>query len=373
VNILFLTNNPNLCSTSRILQYWLCLGRQEDLTGSVVLQQEGSLAHWLQTHQFSHIIDPMPWFDRKRPWSTIWHAMRVAAWARKQNIDLIHCNEHDVYPFAIWVRYFLRKPIVCHVRFRIQSSFADWAFGGKKRPDRLLWTSWQQKKDSDAAVAKHVPQEFQHIVYLGIDLSQFGNNPESGPFFRQKHGILDDEILISTASPLRPRKKVEDFVELIKRLAESYPRVVGIIAGGEIAGDEAYRRQIEVQIKESGLGRRLRWLGNLEPVEPLHAATDISVSTSEYETFGNSVCEAMACSAPVIGYRGGSVAEVVGDTGLIVENGDIGGLTNAAKILIEQPEQRQAYGQRARQRVQEQFNPGASFQKLLGIYDELLN
>jgi len=315
----------------------------------------------------------MPWFNRTRPWQSIWHAMRVAVWAKKQNTELIHCNEHDVYPFACWVNYFLHKPIVCHVRFRINAPFAIWAFGGRRRPDRLLWTSKQQKQDSDAAVVEHVPQECQHVVYLGIDVSQFGNDPKSGPLFRRKYGICEDEILISTASPLRPRKRVEDFVELIRRLAIRYPNIVGIIAGGEVAGDEAYRQQIEGQIDRCGLGRRLQWLGNLEPVEPLHAATDISVSTSEYETFGNSVCEAMACCSPVVAYQGGSVAEVVGDTGIVVPNGEMDGLMQACQRLIEHPQLRQSLGTLARVRVVEKFNPQRSCQQLMTIYKELLN
>ncbi len=63
-------------------------------------------------------------------------------------------------------------------------------------------------------------------------------------------------------------------------------------------------------------------------------AMDLFISTSELETFGNSVCEAMACKVPVVAYRGGSVAEVVAETGLIVENGDLAGLIAAATTLL---------------------------------------
>jgi glycosyltransferase involved in cell wall biosynthesis len=96
------------------------------------------------------------------------------------------------------------------------------------------------------------------------------------------------------------------------------------------------------------------------------------VSTSEYETFGNSVCEAMACARPVAAYRGGSVAEVLGDTGLVVETGDLDGLTAAVERLVAAPYLRQSLGQAARQRVAEHFNPRKSFEQLLGIYASLL-
>ena len=127
--------------------------------------------------------------------------------------------------------------------------------------------------------------------------------------------------MVGTASPLRPRKRVHEFIEIARRLAPRHPKAVFLIAGGSVAGDEAYREQIEQAVRESQLGRRLRWLGFLEPVEPFFHGSDIQVSTSEYETFGNSVCEAMACARPVAAYRGGSVAEVLGDAGLVDRNG----------------------------------------------------
>jgi glycosyltransferase involved in cell wall biosynthesis len=96
------------------------------------------------------------------------------------------------------------------------------------------------------------------------------------------------------------------------------------------------------------------------------------VSTSEYETFGNSVCEAMACERPVAAYRGGSVAEVVGDAGLIVETGDLDGLTAAVERLILDAELRQRLGQVARQRVANCFNARKSFEQLVGLYQSLL-
>ncbi len=170
------------------------------------------------------------------------------------------------------------------------------------------------------------------------------------------------------ASPLRPRKRIEDFIELIQPIAVSDSRVVGLIAGGMIAGDESYGEGIVDQIQHLGLGRRLQWVGDLTHVEPFYQACDIVVSTSQYETFGNSVCEAMACRRPVAGYEGGSVREVVGETGVIVKTGDLDALTAAVAKLTGDPEWRRSLGEHARQRVAERFNPADSLEQLQGIY-----
>ncbi|HBJ36583.1 MAG TPA: hypothetical protein DDZ51_17875 [Planctomycetaceae bacterium] len=369
---LFLTNNPNLSSTSRILQSWLVLGEKHGMRGVVVGRAEGDLVEWMRGRGIPCLVDPMPWFDRRRPWEALWHAYRVARWAKTQGVDVIHCNEHDLYPFVMLLKRFLKRPVVCYVRYRLDRDFAKWCFAGKRRPDQLLWTSLQQKIDSFDAVADLIADADQQVVHLGIDLSQFGSDGERGLRFRREHGIADDEILLATASPLRPRKRVEDFIEVMRRLAPRHPKLVGIIGGGEIAGDEEYRVRIEREVRDSGLGRRLQWVGNLEPVEPLHSACDISISTSEYETFGNSVCEAMACGKPVVGYVGGSVAEVVGETGISVKTKDLSALVAAVECLVVDPTMRCFLGDKARERVRDVFNPEHGLLKVLAIYDSLL-
>jgi glycosyltransferase involved in cell wall biosynthesis len=374
MKVLFLTNNPNLGSTARILQSWLLLGRQESVHGCVVAQTAGSLTEWLAAQGIPHRVDPMPWPDRKWPVPYLWHAWRVARWAGRHGVDVIHCNEHDVYPFAALLRRVLHRPLVCHVRYRVERDFCRWAFGGNgRRPDALLWTSRQQEQDCAGAVAGIVPGELQQVVHLGLDLRTFGGRSGEREATRQHWGVRPDEVVVGTASALRPRKRIEDFIEVVARLAREDERVVGVLAGDAVAGDEGYRDQILRRIRDTGLGRRLQWLGDLEPVEPFYHAADVFVSTSAYETFGNSVCEAMACRRPVACYGGGSVAEVVGDSGIVVETGDVEALTAAVRDLVRRPERRAELGERGRGRVEERFNPAKSLQQLTALYQRLVS
>jgi L-malate glycosyltransferase len=373
MNVLFLTNNSNLGSTARILQSWLLIGRRDGLQGRVVTQRPGDLSAWLMAQAIDFKIDPMPWPDRHRPLSSLWHAWNLARWGRRGGVDVIHCNEHDVYPFGLLMRRMLDRPLVCHVRFRVERAFCEWAFGGSKRkPDALLWTSRQQRDDSASAVEGLVPPDRQQVLHLGIDLNSFGTLAAGREETRQGWGVRSDEIVIGTASALKPIKRIEDFIALIAELARNDLRVIGVIAGDVVPGQEAYRESILQRIASTGLGRRLMWVGHMEPIEPFYHACDIFVSTSQYETFGNSVCEAMACRRPVAAYRGGSVHEVVGDAGLVVDTGDLPALTGAVQELVHLADLRMELGGRGRDRVAEQFSPAKSLQQLKAIYASLL-
>ena len=372
MRILYLTDAPILGGTGRILQSWLLYGSQAGIKAYVALRCDGEYPAWLDNESIEYQINAMPFFKRLWPFPALKQAIRLASWAKKKKVDIIHCNEHNVYPFANLLRLFLNRPVVCHVRFRLEPPWARWAFGKNRCPDALLWTSEQQQKDSAQAVAGIVPLDQQHLIYLGFDLARFGNAEDSREAARAKFGIGREEILIGTACALRPIKRLEDFVHLIANLAKKNDRVVGIIAGDAVRGEESYRESLLKQIHATCLGRRLQWVGYQEPIEPFHHALDIFVSTSEYETFGNSVCEAMACRRAVAGYAGGSVQEVVGDAGRIVETGDLQGLTAVVTEMIHKPELRQMLGDTARHRVGEFFNPAKSFAKLQRIYESLL-
>jgi mannosyltransferase len=263
-------------------------------------------------------------------------------------------------------------PIVCHVRYRVEPDYCRWAFGGARQPDALLWTSEQQRADCRTAIDGVVPDDRQHLIPLGLDPSVFGQRTGTREALRREWGLPPDAIVIGQATALRSRKRIEDFIDLVAAIARDDARVVGVLAGDAPPGDEPYRRTVLEHIEKSGLGPRFRWLGNLDDVEPFDQAIDIFVSTSVYETFGNSVCEAMACGRPVVAYSGGSVQEVVGEGGVVVANEDRAALVRAARELVDQPALCAALGERARRRVQDAYSPAATLRRLAGIYERLL-
>jgi glycosyltransferase involved in cell wall biosynthesis len=286
---------------------------------------------------------------------------------------VLHCYEHDIYPFAVVLRSLTSLPLVCHMHFAVEREFCQWAFSGpRKLPDALIWTSRQQQRDCEAAVAGIVPPERQYVIPLGLDPAQLEAHPGSGAELRQRLGIAPHTIVIGSACAFRPRKQIDDFLELIRALTEKHSNVVGLLAGGAVPGDEAYAREVIPRIKGLESTGRFFWLGHVEPIGPFLDATDIFASTSAYETFGMSVLEAMASGKAIAAYRGGSVYEVLGQTGLVVENGAHDDLLHAIESLITSESLRQQLGAAAVQRVTEQFDPRTSLEQIQDVYRKSL-
>jgi glycosyltransferase involved in cell wall biosynthesis len=71
----------------------------------------------------------------------------------------------------------------------------------------------------------------------------------------------------------------------------------------------------------------------------LYTAAGCFVFPSRYEGFGLPLLEAMACGCPVVAYRNSSITEVVGDAGVLVDDGSPEALGRAAAVMVCDPDQ----------------------------------
>ncbi len=71
------------------------------------------------------------------------------------------------------------------------------------------------------------------------------------------------------------------------------------------------------------------------PLENM-AAMDCTIVPSRTEPFGLVALEAQSTGTPVVGFRQSGVAEVIqeGETGLLVEQGDLEGMANAVLSIV---------------------------------------
>ncbi|MFJ8922260.1 glycosyltransferase family 4 protein [Streptomyces sp. NPDC102415] len=116
------------------------------------------------------------------------------------------------------------------------------------------------------------------------------------------------------------------------------------------------------------LGRRTG-----EDLARFFASLDVFVHTGPYETFCQTVQEAMASGVPVVAPAAGGPLDLVahGSTGLLVPPHDTGAVRDAVAALVADPARAEAFGRTARTAVEGRTWEAVGDQ-LLGHYDEVL-
>lgn len=114
---------------------------------------------------------------------------------------------------------------------------------------------------------------------------------------------------------------------LVRRLG---PQVVFVKVGGPFTQSQL------ALIARLGIEKRVQHLGTVPAADlpGVYADADILLMPSLYEGFGLPALEAMACGTPVIVSNQGSLPEVVGDAGVLVEPTDIEQIADAAERLL---------------------------------------
>jgi glycosyltransferase involved in cell wall biosynthesis len=368
MNILVISHNPSLRSTTCILDAAVNQFPQRGINMMFCFSHHGPWADELKTKGFKCSIQPFNTPDKNSPFKLIHHVWKWMKIIRQSKADYVHCNEHDNYPMIRHACYLLGIKVVVGVHFIIKNGFASWAFGGRFKPTILLYTSQYQLDES----LPYLPPEFakDNLVMAGFgrDFTSM-TSADSKSSYRT---LFDTEaIIIGTASAIRPRKRIEDFVSLIARLRESGHNVKGIVAGGGQYADPTYYANLEKQIDELGLINHCKMLGNVDHMPDFYRSLDIFVSTSEMESFGMSVCEAMAFAVPTVGYSGGSVREVIGNNWCTTDDVNLPELLKKVETLLIEKEFAIELGKTQKERVMDNFDTPQLAGKLEQVYNSL--
>jgi len=101
-----------------------------------------------------------------------------------------------------------------------------------------------------------------------------------------------------------------DFLRIVAELKGRGLLVHGFVVGGVAKGKENYAREVESWRDELGLHDDVSMIGARDDLCEILAFADLSFSlSSQPESFGRTVCEALSLGRPVIGYDHGGVGE----------------------------------------------------------------
>ena len=154
-----------------------------------------------------------------------------------------------------------------------------------------------------------------------------------------RHGVPDGRFLLYVGG-LSPHKNLPRLVEAFARAAPADVRLV-------LVGDfhdvfHTHVPEIRRAIDCLGLGSRVILPGFVpdEDLVALYNRAYALVFPSLLEGFGLPAVEAMACGAPVLASRAGSLPEVVGDAGILFDPLDPFDIARAIRELLHDPNRR---------------------------------
>ncbi len=327
MRVLYLTLNPNRLSTTVPTESWFRRLRPLGLEPVLVSSQSGAFQDWARQEGVPTYDLELPFPDRRHPARFLRSLAKLYRVARRHRVQLVHSNEHDVYPIASYVARLMGVPKISSVHFTMDRGFCSWAFSHRRRPDRLFFVSRSSLDVCQPGFDGIVPREDCRVLRNGVDLDRFKPDAALRGESRRRYDLGDSQV-IGVACALRPRKQLE---HLFKAASALDPHVKVLVAGGPVPGDEQYAAQLLAEGREL-LGTRLVHLGHVDDLRGFYSALDLFVNTSKEEACSISVIESLASGCPVVGYASRSVDEqVLPDGGEIVAQDDSTALAEAIR------------------------------------------
>lgn len=151
----------------------------------------------------------------------------------------------------------------------------------------------------------------------------------------------------------------------------------GIDVEYRIAGDGPEREKLSFLIDQLGLTGRVELLGRQSTGQVANLLTwaDVFLLPSLSEGISNAALEAMAAGLPVVATTCGGMTEVIddGQTGFLVEVGDVAAMAERLNVLADEPSTRSALGTAAAAHAAKEFDIDRQIQVFLDAYRRLMS
>jgi len=115
---------------------------------------------------------------------------------------------------------------------------------------------------------------------------------------------------------LKPIKRADKFSEIFENISSKQEVEFLVVGDGEL------RKKVEKECEQKNLN--VKFVGRVpnDEVPYYMNAMDVMILPSRNEGFGSVIIEAQACGVPVVGSSNGGIPEVIGDGGIVVEEGE---------------------------------------------------
>jgi phosphatidylinositol alpha-1,6-mannosyltransferase len=200
------------------------------------------------------------------------------------------------------------------------------------------------------------------VIPPGVDTDRFTpSHPAERSAARQRYGLDDDDLLVTSISRLVPRKGMDTLIRAAAALRLRQP-ALRLLIGGR-GRDEARLRRL---IASTGAPAELVGFVAEEDIPAFYGCADVFAMLCrarwgglEQEGFGIVFAEAAACGVPTVCGRSGGAEEAVEHrvTGLVVDRpSSVQATARALDDLLADARRRRVYGAAGRERAVAMFD-----------------
>ena len=277
----------------------------------------------------------------------------------REEIDVVHCTlEFSVLVGWLAIRRARRKPrligaihttLIRNLKEQLHDRLIyQWIF---RQCDRIVFVC---QKQADFWLQRYpFLAKNSTVIHNGIDLERFSGSfcDENAKEFAGRLAVPDNAYIISCIAGFRTEKRHDLLLAAFSRLDSN--------AHLYLAGDGALRSSVESFVDQMGLQDRVHFLGNIEDVRPLLAATHITVlASTAVETFSIAMLESMAMGVPMVAPDIGGLSEAIvhDQTGWIYPVGDVDRLASLLAQGARDREKLKAMSALARQSAEKYYS-----------------
>ncbi|NIO20362.1 MAG: glycosyltransferase [Candidatus Aenigmarchaeota archaeon] len=166
---------------------------------------------------------------------------------------------------------------------------------------------------------------------------------------------------------LIPEKGINDLLKIVKQIKNKFKQKGWKII---ICGDGYLKRKVKSTIKKHSLEGVIEFKGSIEyeKLKNLYKNSKILIFPSKWaEPFGRVIIEAMNYGCMIIGYDSGATSEILGDAGVLVNNGNIDELSSTISHFLDNPKKIEKFSVKATKRAKV-FESNKAMKKYLKLY-----
>jgi len=299
------------------------------------------------------------------------YAARMAAFARRNRIQIIHTNTIKAHVYGALAARFAGLPLVWHIRDFVNESYFPAAtvrafrFMARHAPRHLIAVSHSVLEQ----LHLHDGGKKSTVVFDGL------SDRELEPRVHGEGGVSHSPLRVGIVGRITKWKGQHVFLEAAAKVAAAGHDVEFLIVGSPLFGEETYEEGLRRQAAELGIAPRVQFVGFTNDVPKVMASLDVLVHASiTGEPFGQVITEGMAAGKPVIATRGGGVPEIIahGETGLLTPMGDAQALANELISLIKDPEKARRIGRAGYLHVRQGFTAQQGARQVERIYGDIV-